>query len=89
MAFQLAPLSWDKQWDEIRDPGRSETWMEYAVQRAGARRRPPGVSATHGVYWGRGNVIDDASGFAGSAALLAAAAALLSLAAAAGSPRSG
>lgn len=78
VAFQLAPLSWDEQWDEIRNPEEIAIWRKNAVQRL-VTVVAPRAYGDYGVYWGRGNVIEDASGFAGSAALLAAAVALLSL----------
>jgi hypothetical protein len=78
VAFQLAPLSWDEQWDEIRDLKEIALWRKNAVQRL-VPVAAPRAYGDYGVYWGRGNVIEDASGFAGSAALLATAAALLSL----------
>ena len=78
VAFQLAPLSWDEQWKEIRNPEETAIWQKHVVQRL-VTVVAPRAYGDHGVYWGRGNVIEDASGFAGSAALLAAAVALLSL----------
>lgn len=78
VAFQLAPLSWAEQWDEIRDPKEVEIWGKYTVQKL-VPIAAPRAYGDYGAYWGRGNVIEDAGGFAGSAALLAAAAALLSL----------
>lgn len=78
VAFQLAPLSWDEQWDEIRDPEKTALWWDHVVKKL-VPLAAPRAYGDHGIYWGYGNVIEDASGFAGSAALLAAAAALLSL----------
>ena len=78
VAFQLAPLSWSAQWDELRNPEEIAAWRKKAVQRL-VTVVAPRAYGDYGVYWGRGNVIEDASGFTGGAALVAAAAALLSL----------
>lgn len=78
VALQLAPLSWDEQWDEIRDPEEIAIWRRVTVQKL-VSVVAPRAYGDYGVYWGRGNLIEHASGFTGSAALLAAAVALFSL----------
>ena len=78
IASQLAPLSWAEQWDEIRDPGEIALWWEHVLKKL-VPVAAPRAYGDYGAYWGHSNVIEDASGFTGSAALLAAALALLSL----------
>lgn len=74
--YHLAPASLGELWRELLKPETLELWK----QRAAFRLLPvaaPRAFGDHHTYWGEGNVIDDAAGFAGTAALLAAAVAVL------------
>jgi Bacterial membrane protein YfhO len=74
----LPPISLSELWRELRKPETLESWRTRSVQRL-LPVVAPRAYGDHNYYWGSGNVIDDASGFPGSAALLAALVALLPL----------
>jgi hypothetical protein len=78
VAAALPPAPLSELWRELMRPETLERWRKRAIMRL-AVIVAPRAYGDHNYYWGSGNVIDDAGGFVGSAALLAAAVALLPL----------
>jgi hypothetical protein len=72
IAYHLAPRPLGELWAELGRPETLAFWRERAAERL-LPTAAPRAFGDHFSYWGSGNLFEDASGFAGSAALLAAA----------------
>ncbi len=78
VAWALSPISAGEFGRELVQPETLELWRKRIVRRL-LPIAAPRAFGDHNWYWGEGNVIDDADGFVGSAALLAALVALMPL----------
>lgn len=76
--YMLAPRPLGELWSELGQPETLAAWRERVFQRL-LPIAAPRAFGDHNAYWGRDNVIEDASGFVGQAALLTAGLALLPL----------
>jgi hypothetical protein len=79
VAYNFVPRPLSELWSDLQDPEVLEGWRQRSVERL----LPVAAPRTFGdfqLYWGGDNLIEDASGFAGTGALLLAALALAGLA---------
>ncbi|HYG63136.1 MAG TPA: YfhO family protein [Thermoanaerobaculia bacterium] len=79
VAYQLSFKPLPELWRELQKPETLERWRERAEKRLVPVAAPRAFGRFDFPYWGLDNLIEDASGFAGSATLLLALLSLLSL----------
>jgi hypothetical protein len=78
VAYELTPRPLAELWNELRQPATLAFWRERATERL-LPVAAPRAWGDPDRFWGRDNLIEQTSGFVGSAALVAALAALLTL----------